>query len=158
MQRGFTLIETAIAMALLAFVVGDVALVALYASRSGSQAQQLTGAVTVAENAIEYARGADFNKLKLTDNPSAQCFTAARIATACGGATADIVRECFTPRLEAAACGSPGSLYTRERIITTPGGAPLDSVRSAQVEATVAWVNARGAAEEFRLATIVSKF
>ena len=157
-DRGFTLIETVIAMALLAFIVADVGMVAMHASRTASASLQLTGAVTLAENAIEHARNADFNNLRLTDNPQALCLTRARAAVACGDPSAEIVQECFVSSLERTACGGVGFRYALERDVSTPAGTTLETTLSAQIDVLVTWVDSRGAAQEFRLASVVSKF
>lgn len=157
MQRGFTLIETLISMALLAFIVADVGMVAVYASRGGAQARHLTGAVSLAENAIEHARSADFNRIRLADSAQAVCLTAARAAVACGDPSARIVRECFSGSLAPTACGA-GAAYTRERDVTTPSGTTLADALSAQIEVVVTWEDAQGGTQEFRLASIVSKY
>lgn len=157
MQKGFTLLETMISMALLAFIVADVGMVAVYASRGGTQARRLTGAVSLAENAIEHARSADFNRIRLAESPLAVCLTAARAPVACGDPTSRIVRECFSESVSPVAC-TGAATYTRERDVTTPAGTTLADALSAQIEVVVAWADSQGVAQEFRLASIISKY
>lgn len=158
-ERGFTLIETAIAMALLAFIVADVGMVAMYASRSGGQARRMSGAVSLAENAIEHARGADFNRIKMADTALALCFTEARAPIACG--TLDeqaVVRECFSAGLDQVACGGADTYFTREREITDSYATMAGVVLSAQIDVLVTWTDERGGSQQFRLASVVSKY
>jgi prepilin-type N-terminal cleavage/methylation domain-containing protein len=156
--RGFTLIETLIAMALLAFIVADVGMVAVYASRGGTEARDITGAVSLAENAIEHAQSADFNRIRMADSPQALCFTATRAAIACGDPSARIVQECFSAALDQVACGGAGALFTRERDVTSSYVTTIGDVLSAQIVVLVTWVDARGGLQEYRLASLISKF
>lgn len=165
MEKGFTLIETLIAMALLAFIVADVGMVAVYASRSGTQARRLTGAVSLAENAIEHARSADFNRIRMADTALALCFTAGRNPIDCGNLDEQaVVRECFSASLLQVACGGAGPAYTRDREVETlPAANPplnLADTRclSARIDVTVTWTDARGGPQEYRLASLISKF
>lgn len=157
-EAGFTLIETALALALLAFIVADVGMVAIQASRGGVEAQRITSAVALAENAIEHTRGADFNRIRLADSGDALCFRADRTAVDCGDPTVQIVRACFGVTLARVPCGGAGVVFTRERNVTTPGGVGLAEALCADVDVLVTWVDARGRAQEFRLASTVSKF
>lgn len=134
--NGFSFIETMVAMALLAVIVGDVALVTMHASRSSAGAQRLAVAVTLAENAIERSRNTDFNGLDLPANPNS---------------------DCFNLWAEPAACGGGGAVFTRTRTVTPLAGT-LASALSADVDVVVAWVDARGAGQQYRLMSVVSRY
>jgi hypothetical protein len=49
-------------------------------------------------------------------------------------------------------------MYTRERDVTTPSGTTLADALSAQIEVVVTWTEARGEPQEYRLASVISKF
>lgn len=128
---GFTFIETMVAMGLLAFIVGDMALVTMYASRSSAQAQRLAVAVTLAENAMEQDRSKDFNNLVAAT-------------------------DCFTLKGKSATCGSAQAVFSRTRTLTPAVIAGSDL--SADLDVVVAWVNPRGEADQFRLSSVISRY
>lgn len=134
--HGFTFIETMIAMALLAFIVGDLAMVTMLANRSSGGAQRLTAAISLAENALEHARNVDFNTLDLPANPLTECFKLDGAPVSCVG----------------------GPFFTRVRTVAPlPGGALADA-RSADVDVVVSWADAHGDAQQFRVVSVISRY
>jgi len=125
-----------VAMALLAFIVGDMAMVMTLASRSSGGAQRLTVAVSLAENALEHARNVDFNTLDLPANPTTDCFSLDGAPDACAGT----------------------HFYTRVRTVAPLPGGTLAAARSADVDVVVTWADAKGASQEYRIVTVMSRY
>jgi len=136
-RGGFSFIETMVATALLAFIVGDVALVTMLASRKSGDAQRLTVAVSLAENALEHERNVDFNNLDLPANPNTDCFSLAGASVACAGPY----------------------FYSRVRTVAPlPGGTLLSAARSADIDVAVSWADTHGATQKYRLVTVISRY
>jgi type II secretory pathway pseudopilin PulG len=160
-ERGFTLIETAIAMGLLAFIVADVGMVAMTASRSAAGAQHLTQAVSLAESLIEDSRNTDFSDLQ---TPLEVC----RKLPPPSVPDCRLLEEdpCTVSGTSVTCRSNPGELtaatglekFVRVRTVTTPPGTTLDTALWAQVEVGVSWVDVRGESQQYRLVTLVSKF
>jgi len=72
-QRGFTLIEVMISMFFMMFIIQGLAMVSLYAQRSGIYARRLTSANILAEKALERYRNIDYDNL-LTYDAEEVCF------------------------------------------------------------------------------------
>ncbi len=74
-EEGFTLIEVMITMFFLTFIVQGLAMVSLYAQRSGIYARRLTSANIIAEQAMEQYRNTDYDNLP-TLHGSTSCYDA----------------------------------------------------------------------------------
>lgn len=135
-RDGFSFIETMIAMALLAFIVGDMAMVTSLASRSSGGAQRLTVAVSLAENALEHARNVDFNTLDLPANPNTDCFSTDGAPAACVGT----------------------HFFTRVRTVAPLPGGTLAAALSADVDVVVKWADAKGVSQEYRIVSVISRY
>jgi len=74
---GFTLIETAIAMFFISFIVGGMAMIFMHSSRSSVYSRRLATANILAEQEIEKARNKDYTNLRDLDTHelgAAECF------------------------------------------------------------------------------------
>lgn len=133
---GFSFIETMVAMALLAFIVGDLAMVTMLASRTSGGAQRRTVAVSLAENALEHSRNVDFNTLDLPANPNT---------------------DCFGPDGASIACALT-HFFTRVRTVAPLPGGTLATALSADVDVVVSWADAHGATQQYRLVSVISRY
>ena len=112
-QRGFTLIEVMITMFLMTFIVQGLAMVSLYARRSGIHARRLTSANILAEQTLEQYRNTDYTNLP----------------------TLHGVQVCYDVHMATVACGSDSAFFTKTTSITAD--TPIANV--SQVDVTVSW-------------------
>ena len=143
-QAGFTLVESMIAMFLLAYIVTQLAALTVAASRNTSLSRRTTTANQLADEAIEKSRNTAFDNLQLPIAALGEaCVTAAPVATC----TSTV---------------NPGNPYTRVRTITprTSAGAPivLASSNQADIDVTVSYTDAQGAVQTLMVASIVSRY
>ena len=138
---GFSFIETMVAMALLAFIVGDLAMVMMLASRSSGSAQRLAVAVSLAENALEHARNADFKTLGLNTD----CFSLDGAGVDCAGAHFFERKRTVTPL---------GGVLNPDPLAVPPEVAAL----SVDVDVVVSWADAKGAAQHYRIMSVISRY
>ena len=149
-QAGFTLIESMIAMLFLSYIVGQMAMLSVYASRNTNFSQRVTRANALADEAVEKSRNTAFDNLQLPlAGLGETCTTATNVATCT--ATTDGGRYTRTRRV------SPWTInYT-----TTPPtytSAPLASSNQADVDVTVTFVDARNEPQAIRVVSIVSRY
>ena len=86
-EEGFTLIEVMITMFFLTFIVQGLAMVSLYAQRTGIYARRLTSANILAEQSLERYRNTDYDNLPTFDG-STDCYDAQmNLLGSCGGST-----------------------------------------------------------------------
>lgn len=144
-QVGFTLIESMIAMFFLAFMVGDLGVVFVYASRNTNLSQRITRANQLADEAIEKSRNADYEKLQDPIGLLGE--------TGAAGATHTTSHD--------------NGRFTRVRTVTpydkdfdTGGNTviPLADSNRAVVDVVVTFVDARGTSQTIRVAAVVSRY
>ena len=105
-QRGFTLVEVMITMFLMTFIVQGLAMVSLYARRSGIHARRLTSANILAEQTLEQYRNTDYTNLP----------------------TLHGVQVCYDVHMATVACGSASAFFTKTTSITAD--TPIANVSS----------------------------
>lgn len=111
--RGFTLIEVMITMFLLTFIVQGMAMVSLYAQRSGIHARRLTSANIIAEQTLEQYRNTDYDNLP----------------------TFNGAQECYDVHMASVGCGGSPAFFTKTTAIT----ANTPTANVSQVDVTVTW-------------------
>jgi prepilin-type N-terminal cleavage/methylation domain-containing protein len=141
---GFTLVESMIALFLVSFIVSQMALVTISATRSTQYAKQVTKANMYADEALEKSRNTAYANLQQPVTGLAEtCVVAANVATCTSNAPLE-------------------GIYTRVRIVR-----PLDAANSvttlavskkAQVVATVTFTDARGAAQRVSAASVMTSY
>jgi Tfp pilus assembly protein PilV len=136
---GFTLVESMIAMFFLAFIVGEMGMVFVYASRNTNLSQRITRANQLADEAIEKSRNTAYNNLQLANGA---------LGEAC--AIAGTVATCTS---------TVDGRFTRVRTVSPlPGGTALASSNQSDVDVVVTFTDARGAAQTIRVATVVTRY
>lgn len=157
-ERGFTFIEVMIALFFLSYIVGQMALISMHSSRSSAYAQRLTRANMIAEAVLEGCRTTAFDKLAtewcIDTNANANCDAGEpKEAKTVAGAVASLTWNYDV------ANGNPiPSFYTRTRTVQYQTTGVASTSYTADVTVTVGWIDARGAAQQVRVASIVSKF
>ncbi|HEY5999653.1 MAG TPA: prepilin-type N-terminal cleavage/methylation domain-containing protein [bacterium] len=158
---GFTLIEVMISMFFLAFIVGEMAMISTYARRSTAFAQRLTEANMFAEAVLEKSRNTAWNNLAtrfsaLDTPPDPIVFDLNK----------DGVVESYNETCVAGGtvttCTAVAGAYTIERTVTqylpTAGAAFTSATTAADLGVTVRWTDAKGVAQQVRVATVRAKF
>jgi Tfp pilus assembly protein PilV len=83
-EAGFTFVEVMIALFMLSFIAGGMAMISIHASRSSTYAQRLTRANAIAEDVLEKSRNTAFESLNVarteTVNGSSVAETCATVA------------------------------------------------------------------------------
>jgi Tfp pilus assembly protein PilV len=140
--KGFTIIESMIAMFFLAYIVGQMAMLSIYASRTSNAARRLTRANLLADEALEKSRNTAYNNLQLAN---------AALGEAC--ATTGTVATC-TSTLD--------GIFTRVRTVSPfdKNGNPVALISSNQsdVDVAVSFNDASGNAQTIRVASVVSRY
>lgn len=146
--EGFTLIETMIAMFFIAFMVGEMAMVSVYASRSSNVSRRLTEANNLAVEIVEACR--------ITAYPNLQNNLSVRLWNPAAGGTQAFTDACAVAGTTATCTGSAlGYSWTRT-VTPVPSTAAFLSSNSADVAVVVGWTDDRGGAHSVRLATVLS--
>lgn len=143
-DAGFTLVESMIALFLLSFIVAEMAMVSIYATRSSQLARQITKANMLADIAVEKSRNRAYASLQIPIPDLAEsCAIAANVATCTSNAPIE-------------------GVYTRVRTVTPLDAAnavtALTGSRKADVVATVTFTDARGAAQRVSVASVVTSY
>jgi len=141
---GFTLIETMIAMLLLAFIVGEMAMVDVGAKRSANLAKRVTKANALADDAVEKSRNRAYANLQLAMADLGEaCAIASNVATCTSTAPIE-------------------GIFTRVRRVTPLNAAnavtALSASGKADVVVTVTFADARGNPQRISVASVVTKF
>lgn len=151
---GFTLVEVMIAMFLLAFIVGELAMVDVGAKRSSNLAKRITKANALVDDAIEKSR----NRAYAKQQQAAYDWNG-------DGDTTDPEDEACVMSGNVATCTSNGpieGLFTRVRVVTPldAANAPTTLTASGKVDvvATVTFADARGNPQRISAASIMTKF
>lgn len=141
---GFTLVETMIAMFLLSFIVGEMAMVDIGAKRSANLAKRITKANALADDAVEKSRNRSYANLQL--------------------AISDLSESC-TIVSDVATCTSTAPLegiFTRVRTVTPLDAAnavtTLSASAKADVVVSVTFADAHGNQQRISVASVVTKF
>lgn len=142
--RGFTLIETMIAMLLLAFIVSEMAMVDVGAKRSANLAKRITKANALAEDAVEKSRNRAYPNLQLAmADLGENCVIASNVATCTSTAPIE-------------------GLFTRQRRVTPLDAANATTTLSASGKAdvivTVTFADARGNPQRVSVGSVLTKF
>lgn len=139
-RSGFTLIEVMIAMFILSFIVGGLAMISIHSSRSAQYAQRLARAMLIAENAIEKCRNTAFESLGVAWSGES-CTTAGTlpaVVTTCDS-TADFP-------------------FTRSRTVQYMTTGVATTSFTATVNVGVTWGDARGQTQRVGVGSTISKY
>ena len=143
-QAGFTLVESMIAMFLLAYIVTQLAALTVAASRNTNLSRRTTTANQLADEAIEKSRNTAYNSM--------------------GDAIAGLGETCVSaaPVSTCTSTVEPGNPYTRVRTITPRDSAltpiALASSNQADVDVAVSFTDARGTVQTIRVASVISRY
>ena len=149
-EAGFTLVETMIAMFFIAFIVAEMAMVSVYSSRSSQFSRRINEANHLASQLADAARN--------TAYPNLQSALTYRVTDPANGAIANVTETC-TLAGTAVTCTASVLQFTQTRTVTPlPSGTAFAASESVDVDITVAWTDARGQAQQVRVATVVSKW
>lgn len=147
-RRGFTFIEVMVSLSLLSFMVSELAMLSIHASRSSTYAQRLTRANMIAEDVLEKCRNKAFDSLDTAFTESINGTDFTETCVVAGGAP-NIVTTCtFT--------GHPGFNRTRTVQFRTTGVAATSYM--AEVNISVSWADARGQTQRAGVASVISKY
>jgi Tfp pilus assembly protein PilV len=139
-QAGFTIIESMIAMFFLAYIVSQMGMVMLYASRTSNLSQRVTRANALAEESVEKSRNTAYNSLQLANAALGETCTVSGTVATCTSAL-------------------DGNRFTRVRTISPlPAGTALLSSNQSGVDVAVSFTDARGNPQVIRVASIVSRY
>lgn len=150
-EAGFTLIEVMIAMFILGFIAGGMAMVSIHASRSSTYAQRLTRANTIAGEVLETCRNLPFEKIAI---PITETVNGASVAETCTAAPPEpwpagtVITCTFT--------GFP--LFTRVRTVEYRTSGSATTSFTAAVRVAVSWMDARGQTQRVGVASTISKY
>jgi prepilin-type N-terminal cleavage/methylation domain-containing protein len=147
-QAGFTLVESMVAMFILAYIVTQMLALTVAASRNTNLSKRTTTANQLADEAIEKSRNTAYDNLQLANTALGEtCSSAAPVTTCTSTVHANVYLL---------------SPYTRVRTITprTSAGAPiaLASSNQADIAVTVSFTDARGTVQTINVASIVSRY
>jgi prepilin-type N-terminal cleavage/methylation domain-containing protein len=138
-RAGFTLIESMIAMFFLAFIVGEMGMVFVYASRNTNLSQRITRANQLADEAVEKSRNTAYNNLQLAN-----------------GALAE---TCVLSGTVASCTSTIDGRFTRVRTVSPlPAGTALLASNQCDVDAVVSFTDARGTPQTIRVASVVTRY
>lgn len=136
---GFTLVECAIAMFFLAFIVGDMGLVFVYASRNTNLSQSITRANQLADEAVGKSRNTAYNNLQL--------------------ANAALGEACVLAGTVATCTSAIDGRFTRVRTVSPlPAGTALASSNQSDVDVVVTFTDAQGTSQTIRVASVVTRY
>ena len=136
---GFTLIESMIAMLFLAYIVGQLGLVFVYASRNTNLSQRTTRANQLADEAVEKSRNTAYNNLQLVNAALAEACTVTGTVATC------------TSTID--------GRFTRVRTVSPlPAGTVLISSNQSDVDVVVSFTDARGNPQTVRVASVVTRY
>jgi len=136
---GFTLVESMIAMFFLSFLVAEMGMIFMYASRNTNLAQRITRANALADEALEKSRNTAYENLQLANGALGEaCVTAGTIATC---------------------TSSVDGRFTRVRTVSPlPGGTALASSNQADVDVVVRFTDGKGTPQTVRVASVVTRY
>jgi Tfp pilus assembly protein PilV len=171
---GFTLVEVMIALFFLSFMVAEMAMLSIHATRSSTYAQRLTRASMIAEAVVEASRNTAFDKLKtqwcVDANGNNSCDGGEPTETICFDANGNGSCDAGDP---APAANQPttftwgydimnGALipayFTRSRTVQYQSTGLAGDSYTADVNVLVSWNDTRGQTQQVRLASVVSKY
>jgi len=154
---GFTLIEAMISLFFIAFMVGEMSAVSMYAKRSSALARRLIEANLIAEGVLEKSRNVAYLNLNtqfssLDISPDPIMFDTNR-----DGVVESYNETCAAVGL-AAQCSSVVGTYGVTRTVTPllPAGSTFATSYGAEVDVLVTWSDASGA-KQVRVSTVRSK-
>lgn len=167
-DAGFTLVESMIAMALMAFIISQASMTSIYASHTNHYSRKLSRANMVANLAIEQSINTPYASLDVSPQTYNESVTNSdgtigteTITESCGSAPTPDPFPCPTG---ATPCTAISNLYqyTRKRCII-----PLDSAYAtttltvsnmAEISVTVYWTDANGNTQSAKVSTMLSRF
>ena len=143
-QAGFTLVESMIAMFILAYIVTQMVALTVAASRNTNLSKRITTANHLADEAIEKSRNTAYNNLQLANGALGETCATAGFITTCTSTV------------------QPGNPYTRVRTISPRNSAlaliALAASNQADIDVSVSFTDARGAVQAIQVASIVSRY
>lgn len=173
-DAGFSLVEVMIALFFLSFMVAEMAMLSIHATRSSTYAQRLTRANMIAEAVVEASRNTAFDKLKtqwcVDANGNNSCDAGEPTETMCFDTNANghcdtgepapgpTQATTFTWNYDVTNGARLPAHFTRSRTVQFQStGLPGDSF-TGDVSVIVSWSDTRGQVQQVRLASVVSKF
>jgi Tfp pilus assembly protein PilV len=158
-QAGFTIIESMIAMFFLAYIVSQMGLVMLYASRTTNLSQRVTRANALAEEAVEKSRNTTYNSLQLPNTALGEsCTTTPHDAAIPVNPNVVYCSSVLdNNRFERVRTVSPEQCVYTTTPATCTSKALLESNRS-RVDVSVYFTDAAGRPQAIRVASIVSRY
>lgn len=178
-DAGFTLIEVMISLFFLSFIVGGMATISVYATRSSTYAQRLTRANMIAEAVIEASRNTAFDKQKtkwyIDNNGNNSGDAGEPMETACSDTNGNghcdagvepdladpasvITPVTFTWTYDIQNGVVIPTYFTRSRTVQYQSSGDADGSFTADVNVTVSWTDTRSQVQQVRLASVISKF
>jgi prepilin-type N-terminal cleavage/methylation domain-containing protein len=143
-QAGFTLVESMVAMFILAYIVTQMLALTVAASRNTNLSKRTTTANQLADEAIEKSRNTAYDNLQLANTALGETCSSAAPVTTCTSTV------------------NPGNPYTRVRTITPRNSAlapiALASSNQADIEISVSFRDARGTVQTINVASIISRY
>lgn len=138
-SAGFTLVESMIAMFFLSFLVAEMGMMFMYATRNTNLSQRITRANGLADEAIEKSRNTAYENLELAN-------------TALGEA-------CTTSGTVATCTSTVDGRFTRVRTVSPlPAGTALASSNQTDVDVVVSFVDAKGTPQTIRVASVITRY
>lgn len=136
---GFTLVESMIAMFFLAYIVGEMGMIFVYASRNTNLSQRITRANQLADEAVEKSRNTAYNNLQL--------------------ANASLGEACTMGGTVATCTSTVDGRFTRVRTVSPlPGGTALISSNQSDVSVVVTFTNANGVSQTINVASVITRY
>lgn len=156
-ERGFTFIEVMIAMFILSFIAGGMAMVSSHASNSSAYASRLAQANMIAEAALEWSRNAAFESLNTARTETVKV-KQGYVGGAYVYADAVLTETCVTtaPVTTCTQTGNPP--YTRTRTVEYRTTGVAATSFTAATTVTVSWAGARGETQRVAVASVISKY
>lgn len=167
-EGGFSFLEVMVALFLLSLIVGEMAMISISATRTGTLAQRLGRANMIAEAVLETSRNTAFEKLDtqwFSDLNGDGVWSAGepRESKSVAGTRSDLSWEYDLPNGTRIA-----PVFSRVRAVeffkyadaaaTPQAVATAATATWAAVTVTVAWTDAKGRAQQLQLQSRISKF
>jgi type II secretory pathway pseudopilin PulG len=141
---GFTFLEVMVSLTLISFLVAEMAMLSIHASRSSTYSQRLSKANLIAEGVVERARNTAFENVA---NPWTETVNGASVTESC--TTTGVVTTCTFN-------GYAPLIRTRTVEYKTTGAAV--SSYTVEMNTTVSWTDARGQTQRIGVTSVISKF
>jgi prepilin-type N-terminal cleavage/methylation domain-containing protein len=158
-DRGFTIVEVMIAMFILSFIVGGMAMVSTHAARSSAYADRLARANMIAEAALERSRNSAFESLNTAWTETVRVRQGYDRATdSYNYADATLTETCVTAGTVTTCTQTGNAPYTRTRTVEYRTTGIAATSFTAATTVTVRWESSRGETQQVGVSSLISKF